>query len=70
MQCSICNDKNSEESEIHLLNCKKIIENIDTEINLTNAKYENIFSDNLEEQIAITKIFDKVLRTKAMLLER
>ena len=70
MQCSICKDKNSEESEIHLLNCKKIIENIDSETNLTNAKYENIFSDNLEEQIFITKIFDKVLRTKAMLSEQ
>ena len=61
MQCSVCNEKNNEESEIHLLHCTIIIENIN--IDLTNAKYENIFSDNLEEQTTITKIFNKVFKT-------
>ena len=51
MQCSVCNDKNSEESEIHLLKCSKILENIDSNVDLKNAKYDNIFSDNLEDQI-------------------
>ena len=70
MQCSICNDKNIEESEVHLLNCKKILENIGGDINLNNAKYDDIFSDNLEEQIAITKVFDKVLKTRTILQQQ
>ena len=52
-----------------MLNCKKILENIDGDINVNDAKYEDIFSDKLEDQIFITKLFDKVLRTRDILLK-
>ena len=68
MQCSLCEDENEEESEIHLLKCSKIEENISSNINLATANYENIFGDNIEDQMAITKIFDLVFKTKDTLL--
>ena len=69
MHCLLCNDKNTEESEIHLLSCPKIIENVDPNLELKNINFDNIFGDNLEDQIYITKILDKVLRTKHILLK-
>ena len=68
MECRLCKDKNSEESEKHLLNCTVIEQNIDSNVDLQNVQYENIFSDNINEQILITKVFDKVFKTRDFLL--
>ena len=70
MHCVLCNDKNTEESEIHLISCPKIIENVDSNLDMKNAKYENIFSDNLDDQIQKIKIFDKILRAKHILMKK
>ena len=70
MLCKLCHDKNEEESESHLLKFEIIHENISSEINLTSAKYENIFSENLEEQIQIVKIFDKIFKLRSKLLNQ
>ena len=70
MLCKLCHDKNEEESESHLLKCEIIRENIPSEINLASAKYENIFSENLEEQIQIVKIFDKIFKLRSKLLNQ
>ena len=70
MQCSLCEDENDEESEIHLLKCAKIIEKIGPNVNLANARYENIFSDKIEDQVAITKVFDLVFKTKDVLMKQ
>ena len=68
MQCRLCGDKNEEESETHLLKCDKIRENINSKYDLTDASYENIFSDNVEDQISITKIFNEVFKIRNTLL--
>ena len=70
MHCRLCQDTNEEESEIHLLNCKKIIDNINSEINLSTAKYENIFSENVDDQIQVVKIFDKIFKLRNNLLSQ
>ena len=73
MQCSLCEITCEDESEIHLLKCTKILENIgnDTDVtNIQNAKYENIFSKNINDQVSITKIFAKVFKTKNILLTK
>ena len=67
MYCRICDNRTDEESEKHLLNCSEIIKNID--IDITNAKYESIFSENIEEQISITKIFDSIFKTRFRLID-
>ena len=66
MTCRLCKDTTEDESETHLLKCSKIIENVD--IDLSNAQYENIYSDNLEEQISITKIFSAIFKARFLLL--
>lgn len=68
MHCRLCQDTNEEESEIHLLKCEKIIDNITSDINLATAKYENIFSENLDDQIQIVKIFSKIFKLRNNLL--
>ena len=69
MKCRLCDDQNEDESEIHLIKCIKIRENIDQGFDLSKALYENIHSDDLEEQIFITKIFDLILKTRSRLLK-
>ena len=53
MQCRLCGDQNEDESEKHLLNCQNIIQeqakltvdhNCDS-LDLSNARYEDIFSE-------------------------
>ena len=70
MICLLCKDENDEESEIHLLKCVKIIEKIGHKANLADARYENIFSENIEDQLAITKTFDLVFKTKSILINQ
>ena len=72
MKCSLCESSSEEESETHLLKCTKIHENIDAKdvIVLKNAKYEHIFSNNIDDQVTITKIFAKVFKTRNILLTK
>ena len=69
MYCRVCQDQTEEESEKHLLKCKILIENIDSDIDISNAKYENIFSDNIEEQVSITKVYNSIFKTRFKLLQ-
>ena len=67
MYCSLCQDKSEEESEEHLLNCIKILENLDDPTESENATYSDIFSNNLDDQVKITKIFAKIVKTRKRL---
>ena len=66
IQCRLC--LNLEDSEKHYLTCDKILENIDPNIDITRANYENIFSSNLSDQIDITIIFEQIFKTRSKLL--
>ena len=70
MKCSLCDNSTDDESEKHLLKCTKILEKIDNSSELQNARYENIFSQDIDEQVNITKIFDKVLKIRNILLKQ
>ena len=67
MQCRLCDDKSEEESEKHLLKCSKIVQQC-TNFDISNAKYEDIFSDDIDKQISIAKIYTFALKTRAKLL--
>ena len=70
MQCRLCENKNEEESEKHLLKCEKIIqEYTGTVSDLISANYENIYSEDIMEQISITKMYDFIFKTRARLLK-
>ena len=66
MQCRLC--EKFEDSEKHYLECEKILENIGSNVDLTRAKYEDIFSSDLRDQISITKIYEQVFKTRTKLL--
>ena len=68
MKCSLCEDESEEESECHLLRCPKIVAEIKDPRNITNATYEDIFSDNIDTQVNITKIFNEVLKVRKVLI--
>ena len=68
MFCRICENQTEEESERHLLKCSKILNHLDKNIDIANAKYESIYSDNLEEQVLITKVFHSILKIRLKLL--
>jgi predicted O-linked N-acetylglucosamine transferase (SPINDLY family) len=69
MKCSLCKDPSEDESEIHLLQCPKILGEIANEVDTTNSNYMDIFRDNLQKQVTITRIFDNVFKTKKILLQ-
>ena len=48
----------------------KNLENIDNVEELQNAHYEDIFSQNIDDQIRITKIFIKVFKIRNILLKK
>ena len=68
MYCSLCKDESEEESEIHLLKCSVIRREINMDI--SHAKYENIFSDNIEDQVSITKVYNQVIKTRKNLIHK
>ena len=69
MFCRLCKDQTEEESERHLLQCKSIVDHIDANIDISNAKYEDIFSDNNDDQVSITKVFTSIFKTRLKLLQ-
>ena len=68
MQCRLCKDESDEESEKHLLKCVVILQNIDKHLDLSSAGYDDIFSENIEAQISITKIFAAIFKVRNDLL--
>ena len=66
MHCSLCQDKTDEESEKHLLKCIKILENASNPSEIKRAIYEDIFSNDLEKQVTITKIFAKIVKIRTL----
>ena len=67
MYCSLCKDNTEEESEKHLLKCNKILETINDPCEVLNSVYEDIFSNNMEDQVRISKIFAKVVKCRRIL---
>ena len=68
LNCRLCDDKTEIESEEHYLKCKQILQNLEDTSDIVNARYDNIFNDNIEEQLVITKVFDKVFKLRRKLL--
>ena len=59
LSCLMCG---AEDTQEHLLNCKPIIQNIDT----SNIDYSDLFS-NIEKQVKATKVFMKLSRSRTFL---
>ena len=65
MKCRICDDDESIDSEKHYLKCSKVIEHFDANNeDISNATYDDIFSEEIEKQISITKTFELVFKIR------
>ena len=67
MYCSLCQDTSEEESERHLLKCTKILQKLSNPTEIENVSYSDIFSNNLGDQVKITKIFAKIVKARSLL---
>ena len=65
-QCDLCN--NAEETQQHLLDCQTIIDNCEDLYNDSSVQYEDIFSQNPEKILKVTKLFAAVTKTRNILL--
>ena len=56
--CRLC--QNDEETQQHLLECEKLLQNCPPLYNDMLVKYEDIFSSNVKKQLRATKLFQSV----------
>ena len=66
LNCNLCND-DVIQSDNHLLQCSKIIEECSELIRNNVLAHKQIFSNDVNKQLSITKLYSKVFKTKTLL---
>ena len=61
LECSLCKDQNSKESEIHLLSCPFLVNHPKVSEGLKTVKYEDIYKD-LPRQIEAAKLWLNIFK--------
>ena len=59
LQCDLCNEYNTTESQVHLLQCRVLVTNPQFLSVITTIKYDDIFKD-LSTQIKAVKVWSKI----------
>ena len=67
LQCDMCADKNSEESQMHLLHCKYLLDHPDLKLEILTIRYDDIFKD-LQSQIKAIKVLKKIMSVRKIKL--
>ena len=65
--CNICN-KDDPQTQVHLTQCEKIIEECTMLFNNIDIEYEDIYGPP-NKQIKITKLYRKILETRSRILD-
>ena len=60
LTCSLCGDPNSSETEIHLLRCPKLMEDITLKKEMEKVSYSDVFG-KIEEQKKVAEVFAKIM---------
>ena len=71
LNCQLkCQDKNAQDSQSHLLQCKVLLQKLSLEelTRKNNVKYEDIF-DNLEKQREVAVVLTRLLEVREELME-
>ena len=63
----MCKDYNSEESQMHLLECQFLTSHPDLKVEIKTVKYEDIFKD-LPIQIKAVKVWRKIMEIRKIKL--
>ena len=58
------------QTDAHLLDCTKLIKNCPSLANNFDAEYEDIFSEDVQKQLEIARIFKEVFDVKLALEEQ
>ena len=66
LNCDLCTD-NEIQSDNHLLQCSTIIEECSQLSSDISSEYEDIFSNDVQNQMKITKLYSAVFKTKTKL---
>ena len=61
MSCRYCKNKQSEESDSHLLKCPVIVNSLQNLTNLNTVKYEDIFAEE-SKQVEVTKVYQAIFK--------
>ena len=69
LQCELCKDENSTETQIHLLQCSVIVNHPDLKEIVQSIKYDDIF-ENLPAQIKAVKVWKHILSVRKIELGR
>ena len=67
LQCELC-QSGEDDSQLHLLNCQKLIENCETLANNIEVEYEDIFED-IESQAKAVRLLTEILEVRTQLFE-
>ena len=67
MQCGLCGDKESEETQLHLLQCNFLVNHPDIKQDISKIKYEDIFKD-LSSQVNAIKVWTKIMSIRKVKL--
>ena len=62
LECSICKEVGTLESESHLLNCSVLREKTGVADEMKQVKYEDVFSD-VKKQQKVVRVFLKIMNT-------
>ena len=63
MQCDLCQEEDSIESQTHLLQCSFLTNHEDLKHDIKTIKYEDIY-DNLDAQVKAVKVWSKIMKTR------
>ena len=67
--CSICQDVNTTDSQEHMLTCTKLtLTDMDSVVGTVVPKYEDLFTSDITEQLAIANILEKKFKKRKELL--
>ena len=63
LKCDLCNDVNSEETQMHLLECTFLVNHPELKSDIKSIKYDDIFQ-NLSSQVKAIKVWKKILSVR------
>ena len=67
IQCDLCKDVNSRETQMHLLTCNVLVDHPDLQAIIKTIKYEDIYQD-LSTQVQAIKVWKRVLSVRKIVL--
>ena len=67
IQCDLCKDVNSRETQMHLLTCNVLVDHPDLQAIIKTIKYEDIYKD-LSTQVQAIKVWKRVLSVRKIVL--